>query len=483
MFDTLIPSNLWDKTPRWMWQLMIFTAGGLAGLGQAPIDAPALTLLGLGFGLWAIQKSCDTSSFSNGWLLGSGYFAVSLAWIMQPFLVDLPTTGWMAPFALAAMAGGLALFWGVTSALVKGRAPLLICLALLAAEVARSYVFSGFPWGLIGYVWIDTPLYKLAAVMGPYGMTLLTLVMAYVVAHGRLFYAVALIAFAVVLQILPNSAPVKAPHGAAIVRLIHPNVAQSDKWNSDKMEGIYQRHMALTQADPPVDLIVWSETSVYLPIDIAKSEIAAVAQDAPIIVGYQSSRAEGLYFNTLGIISPQGELQAEYHKSRLVPFGEYLPLAWVAGWFGLQRAGFSSGDGPSTLKIDGIGQIQPLICYEGIFPQFVGRSAVRPDLLILITNDAWFGEGQGPAQHFAQARARAIELGLPMVRVANRGVSTVIDPRGGYGARLQGEDTGFVDVPLPARLPTPFFAIYPWAATIFMALWLCVAAFWRRSRT
>jgi apolipoprotein N-acyltransferase len=323
----------------------------------------------------------------------------------------------------------------------------------------------------------------LAAVIGPYGMTLLTLVMAYVVAHGRLFYAVALIAFAVVLQILPNSAPVKTPHGAAIVRLIHPNVAQSDKWNSDKMEGIYQRHMALTQADPPVDLIVWSETSVYLPIDVAKSEIAAVAQDAPIIVGYQSSRAEGLYFNTLGIISPQGELQAEYHKSRLVPFGEYLPLAWVAGWFGLQRAGFSSGDGPSTLKIDGIGQIQPLICYEGIFPQFVGRSAVRPDLLILITNDAWFGEGQGPAQHFAQARARAIELGLPMVRVANRGVSTVIDPRGGYGARLQGEDTGFVDVPLPARLPTPFFATYPWAATIFMALWLCVAAFWRRSRT
>ena len=110
-------------------------------------------------------------------------------------------------------------------------------------------------------------------------------------------------------------------------------------------------------------------------------------------------------------------------------------------------------------------------------------NATVPDLLILITNDAWFGEGQGPAQPFAQARARAIELGLPMVRVANRGVSTVIDPRGGYGARLQGEDTGFVDVPLPARLPTPFFATYPWAATIFMALWLCVAAFWRRSRT
>ena len=483
MFDTLIPSNLWHKASRLTRLLIIFAAGGLAGLGQAPIDAPALTILGLGFGIWAIHRSSDTSSFSSGWLLGSGYFAVSLAWIMQPFLVDFPVTGWIAPFALVAIAGGLALFWGATLALVKGRAPLLICLALLAAEVARSYVFTGFPWGLIGYVWIDTPLYQLASVMGPYGMTLLTLVMAYGVAHARLIYALALIGFAVVLQIVPNIAPVDTPHDAAIVRLIHPNVAQADKWNPDKMEDIYQRHIALTQADPPVDLIVWSETSVYLPIDMAKNEIAAVAQDAPVIVGYQTSLAEGLYFNTLGIISPQGELQSEYHKSRLVPFGEYLPLARVAGLFGLQHAGFSSGDGPSTLNIDGIGQIQPLICYEGIFPQFVGRSAIRPDLLVLITNDGWFGEGQGPAQHFAQARARAIELGLPMVRVANRGVSTVINPRGGYGASLQGEDSGFVDVRLPADLPAPFFAAYPWAATLFMSLCLCAAAFWRRRWT
>ena len=483
MFDTLIPINLWHKAPRWKRLLMIFAAGGLAGSGQAPIDTPALTLLGLGFGLWAIHQSSDTSYFSTGWLLGSGYFAASLAWIMEPFLVNLEATGWMAPFALAAMAGGLAVFWGAASALVKGRAPLLICLALLAAEVARSYVFTGFPWGLIGYVWIDTPLYQLAAVMGPYGMTLLTLVMAYGVAHARFVYSVALIAFAFVFQIVPNIAAVETSHDAAIVRLIHPNVEQSDKWDPDKMESIYQRHMALTQADPPVDLIVWSETSVYLPIDIAKNEIAAVAQDAPVIVGYQSSRPEGFYFNSLGIISPQGELQAEYHKSRLVPFGEYLPFARVAGWFGLQRAGFSSGDGPSTLNIDGIGQIQPLICYEGVFPQFVGRSTGRPDLLVLITNDAWFGAGQGPAQHFAQARARAIELGLPMVRVANRGVSTVIDPRGGYGAHLEGEDAGFVDVPLPASLPAPFFATYPWAATVFMALCLCFVAFWRRHWT
>jgi apolipoprotein N-acyltransferase len=132
MFDTLIPNNLWHKASRLTRLLIIFAAGGLAGLGQAPIDAPALTLLGLGFGIWAIHRSSDTSSFSCGWLLGSGYFAVSLAWIMQPFLVDFPVTGWVAPFALVAIAGGLALFWGATSALVKGRAPLLICLALLA---------------------------------------------------------------------------------------------------------------------------------------------------------------------------------------------------------------------------------------------------------------------------------------------------------------------------------------------------------------
>ena len=480
MFCKTILINSWVKAPRWIRLLTILAAGGLAGLGQAPFDVPIFTLLGLGLGIWAAGQPSTISYFANGWILGVGYFAVALAWIMQPFLVNWQATGWMAPLALTAIAAGLAVFWGAAFAIVKGRKPLLICVALFASELARTYLFTGFPWALIGYVWIDTPLYQLAAFIGPHGITLLTIIMAYWLANARLQYRFAIMALAAIMQLSPDIKIIEPKHGAAVVRLIHPNVAQTDKWDPDRMEGIYQRHIKLTDTDTIVNLIVWPETSVYLPISLAQREIAAAARGAHVVVGYQSTSSNNQHFNTLGIISPTGDLEVEYHKSRLVPFGEFLPFAELAALFGVQRDGFSSGEGPSTINIPGIGNIQPLICYEGIFPQFVGRTYIRPDLLVLITNDAWFGQGQGPAQHFAQARARAIELGLPMVRVANRGVSTVIHGNGAYGANLQVEDIGFIDLTIPVSLPATFFARYPWLLTFFMVIFLLSADFLKR---
>ena len=480
MYYKTILINYWAQAPGWVRLLTVFVAGGLAGLGQAPFDVPIFMLFGLGLGIWAIGQPSTISCFANGWVLGVGYFAVALAWITQPFLVDWQATGWMAPLALTAMATGLAVFWGAAFAIVKGRQPLLICVALFASELARTYLFTGFPWALIGYVWIDTPLYQLAAFIGPHGMNLLTIVMAYLLVNGRLPYKLAVMASAAIMQLSSDIGMMEPKHGAAVVRLIHPNVAQADKWDPDRMEGIYQRHIELTDTDAIVDLIVWPETSVYLPIPLAQREIAAVAHGAHVIVGYQSISSNNQHFNTLGIISPTGDLEKEYHKSRLVPFGEYLPFAGLAALFGVQRDGFSPGEGPSTLYLPGIGNIQPLICYEGIFPQFVGRTDIRPDLLVLITNDAWFGQGQGPAQHFAQARARAIELGLPMVRVANRGVSTLIDGNGAYSSSLEVEDIGFVDLTIPPSLPPTFFARYPWLLTFFMAIFLLGSAFLKR---
>ena len=480
MYYKTILINYWAQAPGWVRLLTVFVAGGLAGLGQAPFDVPIFMLFGLGLGIWAIGQPSTISCFANGWVLGVGYFAVALAWITQPFLLDWQATGWMAPLALTAMATGLAVFWGAAFAIVKGRQPLLICVALFASELARTYLFTGFPWALIGYVWIDTPLYQLAAFIGPHGMNLLTIVMAYLLVNGRLPYKLAVMASAAIMQLSSDIGMMEPKHGAAVVRLIHPNVAQADKWDPDRMEGIYQRHIELTDTDAIVDLIVWPETSVYLPIPLAQREIAAVAHGAHVIVGYQSISSNNQHFNTLGIISPTGDLEKEYHKSRLVPFGEYLPFAGLAALFGVQRDGFSPGEGPSTLYLPGIGNIQPLICYDGIFPQFVGRTDIRPDLLVLITNDAWFGQGQGPAQHFAQARARAIELGLPMVRVANRGVSTLIDGNGAYSSSLEVEDIGFVDLTIPPSLPPTFLARYPWLLTFFMAIFLLGSAFLKR---
>ncbi|MDA9891325.1 hypothetical protein N9D47_01720 [Planktomarina temperata] len=184
MFEPSAPHRLWAQAPAWGQWALIVVAGGLAGLGQAPVDQPALTLVGLAFGFWIIRPETSLPYFLRGWSLGFGYFLVSLAWIVEPFLLEGRGTAWMAPFALLAMAGGLALFWGGAFALARGRVGLWICLALLSAELARAYLFTGFPWALLGYVWIDTPAYQLAAMIGPHGMSLLTLVLAALIAWG-----------------------------------------------------------------------------------------------------------------------------------------------------------------------------------------------------------------------------------------------------------------------------------------------------------
>ena len=482
MFEPSAPHRLWAQTPAWGQWALIVVAGGLAGLGQAPVDQPALTLVGLAFGFWIIRPETSLPYFLRGWSLGFGYFLVSLAWIVEPFLVEGRGTAWMAPFALLAMAGGLALFWGGAFALARGRVGLWICLALLSAELARAYLFTGFPWALLGYVWIDTPAYQLAAMIGPHGMSLLTLVLAALIAWGGATARWVVLIATVSLPFVPGLEMGKSPddEDRPVVRLIHPNVAQENKWNPENTEEIYQRHLSLTQAGPSVDLIIWPETSVYKPIDWARSDIAAAAQGAHVVVGYQSHNPAGQYFNTLGVVSPQGEVKSEYHKSRLVPFGEYIPLGHLARVFGYDFPEFSAGSGPAHIDIEGIGRLQPLICYEGIFPQFVGRGAARPDLLVLITNDGWFGQGQGPAQHFAQARARAIELGLPMLRVANRGVTAVIDPWGRSEARLDLHERGALDAPIPKPRTATFYAKNPWLGVLILVGMLVLVAFLRR---
>jgi apolipoprotein N-acyltransferase len=182
----------------------------------------------LAFGFWIIRPQTRLPHFWRGWGLGFGYFLVALAWIVEPFLVEGRGTAWVAPFALLAMAGGLALFWGGAFALARGRARLWVCLALLAAELARSYLFTGFPWALLGYVWIDTIAYQLAAIIGPHGMTLVTLILAALIARGRVMPRLAILTLSLALPFVPVQGPGSGPadENRPIVRLIHPNVAQ-----------------------------------------------------------------------------------------------------------------------------------------------------------------------------------------------------------------------------------------------------------------
>lgn len=460
--------GLWRRgDPR----LSVALLGGLAAAGQAPLSLPWVTLGALALALPLIVAERGRGVIWRAWACGAGYFAAALFWIVSPFLVDAPRHGWMAPFALVFMAGGLALFWGVAGALVawlhRGRV-LALALALTATEALRAVVLTGFPWAEIGHVWIGWPQMQAAAVVGAHGLTLMTLLVAALAV--RLIPGV-LAGLALVGLVglwgqmrLPEGA---APARAVTVRLVQPNAPQHLKWRADMIEVFLDRALALTAAPPgpsgPPDLVIWPEMAVVWPLDAAGpvlGRIAGAAGGAWALTGLPRGDARGRYYNALAVLGPDALVRDVYDKHHLVPFGEYMPLAGLfarAGVFGLAAdTGYSAGPGPRLIDTGPGGRALPLICYEAIFARDI-RRAPRPDWIVHLTNDAWFGDLAGPWQHLAQARLRAVEQGLPLMRAANTGISAGIDPWGRVMAALPLGQAGQIDLALPAPLPpTPY---------------------------
>jgi apolipoprotein N-acyltransferase len=446
-------------------------------MGQAPLSAEALGIAGL-FGGLAVFLSAATgrAAFVAGWAFGTGYFGLALFWIVEPFLVDVARHGWMAPFALLLMAAGLALFWGAAFAAARasGGGPAAWAGALALAELARGYVLTGFPWALLGYTWTDSGALQWAAWIGPHGLTFATLILvaatwaALARAPAPWLLAAPLPFVALVVGGAALAPPPQDLSGRPVVRLVQPNAPQDEKWDPDRVVGFYRRQLGYTAvpAEPPPDLVVWPESAIPWPLDIAEpvlAEIAVAANGIPVALGL-NRRAEGRWYNALVLVDDAGGVAALYDKHHLVPFGEYIPFGHLTRGLGLRSFaaqdgyGYSAGPGPRLIDLGPFGRALPLICYEAIFPQGVRAAPARPDLLLQITNDAWFGEISGPFQHLAQARVRAVEQGLPLVRAANTGVSAVIDPAGRILAQLPLGEAGFLDHPVPAPLPPTLYA-------------------------
>ena len=454
--------------------------GAIAALGQAPWGWPLVTMLGLVL-IFALPITPWKSMALNGWSFGAGYFAIALHWITQPFMVDAARDGWMAPFALILMATGLALFWGgafgLARALGGGKLALVTCWT--GAEVARSLLFTGFPWALIGHIWIDTPLAQLAAFVGPHGLTMLTLGAAAMLAASRVWPVAPLVLAGIGwITLDPGPAPASDP-AAPLIRLVQPNIPQQDKWKPDLVPLHFQRLLDLTAAGPIPDLVIWPETAIPWILDQAQGVLessADAAHGAPLIMGVQR-RADGRYYNSLALLDRVGAVSGVYDKSHLAPFGEYMPLGEVMAQFGIhglassEGGGFSSGAGLKLIEVPGIGPVLPLICYEGIFAEEVNAVPGRARLMVLITNDAWFGTDAGPYQHFALARLRAIEQALPLARVANTGVSGMIDARGRVLGQISLGAQGAIDLPLPAALPPTLYSkAGDWPALVLLTL-------------
>ncbi len=482
--------------PGWSDAGLAFGLGAVMATGQAPLGFWWLTLLGL-----VAMIHLVTRGPGAGWLAlfgGAGYFALALSWIVQPFLIDVAQYGWMAPFAIVFISFGFALFWaaaGYVAGQMPGRALRTVTFAtgLAAVELARGYVLTGFPWALIGHVWIDTPLAQVAALVGPSGLTLLTVIAVALPLAFRwrgLIAGAALLAAGLAFGMVRLAEPEPAARGVTL-RLVQPNADQAVKWDPDVAGMLFDRQLAFTRALPTPDVVIWPETSVpYLMEDdpAVGQAISVAAGGVPVLAGIQ--RYDGVQaWNSLAVIGDAGQITALYDKYHLVPFGEYIPFGDVLyDWFGIrafaarQGNGYAAGNGPQVIDLGGaLGKFVPLICYEAVFPQDLRGLPDRPDWILQITNDAWFGTLTGPYQHMAQARFRAIEQGLPLVRVANTGISAVVDARGRIVAELPRGIAAYLDTGLPGAMDeTPYARWGEWPVLVLLAglaIWL---AGWRR---
>ncbi|MFO1068528.1 MAG: apolipoprotein N-acyltransferase [Geminicoccaceae bacterium] len=480
--------------------VLAFLLGAVATLALPPLHALPAVLAFAGLLHLLRRQQGAWPGFALGWAFGFGWFLAGLYWIAIAFFTDAERFGALAVPAVVLLAGGLALLPGLAGLILGLRRWRSVAAQALAlgvlwslAEIARGSLGLSFPWNPAALVWALSPAtLQPVAWIGQWGLGAVTVAAAALpavwlapddrpqwpaAAAGMAGLAVLLLAGTARLQLAPEVADT-----AVRLRLVQANIAQTLKWDPALREQWFARHLTMSR-DSRADLVIWPETAV--PYQLAADENAriAVAEVAPaagyVLTGgnrYELDREPPVAHNSLFAIAPDATVAALYDKVELVPFGEFLPFRGLLGRLGLGKLtegtlDFVPGPGAATLELAGFPPFRPLICYEAIFPLPAPAAAARPQWLLNITNDAWFGRSSGPYQHLAMARLRAVEEGLPLVRAANSGISAIVDPLGRVRQSLALGATGVIDAALPGALaaPPPFARLGGLATALLLA--------------
>ena len=494
----------------WRRLLLLAVAGAVAALSAAPLFLLIALFAAMPVLVWALDGAerrrtalgvVFGPAFRIGVAFGFGYFAVSLHWIGAAFFVD---GGWLLalmPFAVAGLALLLALFWGLGTALAHffwsagtGRI-FALATGLTLAELARGYLFTGFPFNLLGYaLTANAEMMQAASLAGVYGLTFIAILISATPALvwpgaersliARLLPLLAAIGL-IALQIGWGNARLSQtetePFEDVVLRVVQPVISQDIKWQTFAREETVNRLLDLsTMRTHPGDRglddvthLIWPEAAIPFFLSEEPQYLARIARALPDDIWLLTGAPREPYgtngeivlgakpFNSILAFNGSGEVVTSYDKTHLVPFGEYLPFDDFFRGLGVNQfvtgsEGWAHGAERRLIELPGSPAILPLICYEIVFPGGLGAAAADAGFILVVTNDAWFDGSIGPAQHFHHARVRAVEEGKSLVRAANSGISAIIDPLGRIDAMMAegmvGAIKGTPDRPLEATV-------------------------------
>ena len=485
-----------------------FSLGLMAALSLPPLYIFPLLIVGLTGLVWLIDPSRPKlASFGAGWWWGFGHFIIAFYWIAESFLVDPLRFGWMIPFAIGGLAAYMALFIALVSFVTRllglaGSAKVLAFAVLWATgEWLRGHLLSGFPWDLAGYtVAFSDALNQYAALGGIWGLSLLVVIVAAMPATlgdpSRPGFISCSAAILVVILVAAGGAlrlrgPTEMLPGV-VLRIVQPNIAQTDKW----IPGSGEQHVTLLSSitsqmpsTEKISAVIWPETAVQFLLDGNMPLRQFLGRQLPLgaVLLTGTFRKDEQLFNSLLVVDHDGNLLGSADKFHLVPMGEYVPLHQLFPFItklAPSPEDFGAGSGPTSINLPNLPTVGVLICYEAIFPGAVVDPNHRPQWLVNVTNDAWFGTSSGPYQHFTSARIRAVEEGLPLVRVANTGISALVDPYGRVSNLIGLDRLGVRDVGLPQALSplTPYARFGDWMFLLQLLIVGSVAVSLRRWR-